>query len=161
MFGFAAKKSSILIGDGYGFPIKKDKWSIPITYKSTVTTGAIASYATIAPFVGGSLTAPIGEWDTTIQGHVTNTAGSAAYLASLVGLSTATNLFSDMDANCCTPITTTASAENDGPIFRKFPISAVAATAYYLVGQPIINNTTIVLSRPSNSFQVILENSYL
>jgi hypothetical protein len=130
----------------YGFTLDKGRWEVVNLNKTQVTTGAVASSATVTNFTSVNLTVPVGAGELDFNAFGQATHAGATNLIQYVGLSTANNSFSDLELVTRSSSVSTSVTEVDGLYAKSKRVSNSSQTVYYLNSQASSNNTTMYVS---------------
>ncbi len=131
----------------YGFVRDPARWNVESVYSIALTSGSIASTATTAPIVGGQIAYPIGPWEIGFSGFVSSLHGGVTFLTAIVALSTSTSSVTNGKLSGLSPFTSSSSTESGGSVLILDNVNITSPTTYYLVANPINNNTTVQMGR--------------
>lgn len=138
----------------YGMPTAGHKWELLYISKTQVSTGTVASSATITNLPGYSFTTPIGFGELSYSIYCQMTASATTYLGFYGGLSTANNTFSDKELMQCSILISISNAQVDTTLNVRKYISNSSATVYYFNMQGN-TNTTVQYANGNTNANVI------
>ncbi len=130
----------------YGFTTDFDRWSLVVLLKSQT---AFTTTTTAAVFVNpgsGQITVPVGSWNLSYQGNISQENSSASIHAPVVALSTANNAVSDLELSAGYVIRSSSTSIGASPATLSKLVSVSSATPYYVIATIVAGAGTITVS---------------